>query len=566
MAWRGLTSQVLLIAILPISALLLVVTFGSLALHRSAMRSVVAERDGRTVRSAARALDEHLSHRAAAVHGLAARLEAGGTVEETLRSADLLLVDFDGGIVVYSGRGQQLGSVGAADFWPTIEPEIVARMVACEVPESATACFPTSIASSTTGGAIQLVVSRSGPGRFIVVGAFSVSGLAEQILGEAASDSQSRLVLVDAVGAPLFQVDSQRADGAPEQFPGVAEALRGESGTAYLSIAGTEYVVAYSSVASTGWALVLFEPWHAVSGPLLQFTAAAPLILVPVLLFTLAALWMSARQIVQPLKQLETQSAALEWGDYDAVRGDVGGIQEIQSLQRTLVHLADRIRRSQQGLRDYIGVITEAQEQERKRLARALHDDALQELIALNQQTQMLKRKSKDRTVTRGLEAVEARIVDLVQDLRRFTGALRPLYLEDLGLVAALQMLAQETGNRDGLSVMFRGEGAEVRLPDEIEIAIYRIAQEAISNVVKHAQAGSVELSLNYEGRYVLLEIRDNGVGFAVPESPSDLAHEGHFGLLGIFERSQLMGAKTEILSEPGRGTTILVSIPVPES
>ena len=118
-------------------------------------------------------------------------------------------------------------------------------------------------------------------------------------------------------------------------------------------------------------------------------TLVAPLVLLAPLLFALAALWFGARQIVRPLQQLEHKAAAVAAGDFNAIQESVGGISEVQHLQAELAAMSRQVQASQAGLRDYIGAITSAQEEERLRLARELHDDTIQELIALKQRLQL---------------------------------------------------------------------------------------------------------------------------------------------------------------------------------
>jgi signal transduction histidine kinase len=396
------------------------------------------------------------------------------------------------------------------------------------------------------------------------VGAFSVTNLARQTLaGIMASNEQASTFLVDGDGQVLFQTGNLRITEPPSDHPGVREALRGESGTSYLSMNESEHVIAFNPVIPTGWALVIEEPWDAVASPLLRYTGSGPLVLVPVLIFTLAALWFGARRIIQPLKELETRSAALAWGDYQAVEYPVGGIAEIGNLQQTLIHLAHKVQSAQQGLRDYIGAITTGQEEERLRLARELHDDTLQSLIALNQKVQIAARSPQNKDTIDSLTEIQNLIEQTIQDLRRLTRALRPLYLEDLGLVAALDMLARETSQTNDFPIHFSSQGVEQRLPGPEEIAIYRMAQEGLSNITRHAQASQANLNLTFESGNVVLLITDDGKGFEVPESPAEFAPHGHFGLLGIQERAELIGARLEIYSSPDEGTKLKVSIPI---
>lgn len=130
---------------------------------------------------------------------------------------------------------------------------------------------------------------------------------------------------------------------APDH-PGVAEALRGESGTTYIEQDNVEHVIAYSPITPAGWALITEEEWEMVVSPSLQLTQMAPLVIVPVFILTLIALWFVASRIVQPLQKLESKAAALAWGDFEAIQDSVGGISEVQHLQKELTEMSRKYR------------------------------------------------------------------------------------------------------------------------------------------------------------------------------------------------------------------------------
>jgi signal transduction histidine kinase len=299
-----------------------------------------------------------------------------------------------------------------------------------------------------------------------------------------------------------------------------------------------------------------------VTTPFLRTTEIAPLALVPLLLISLAGLWFGVRQIVQPLRDLEKRSARLAWGDFHAVDEPVGGIMEIRRLQTELSQMAHKVQAAQNSLHGYIGEITEAQEEERLRLARELHDGTLQSLIALKQRIQMVQKNKGVTLKEEGLSALETLTEQTIEDLRRTTRALRPIYLEDLGLVTALEMLTRETENATNTKVTFSFQGDERRLTPSVELALYRIVQEALSNVARHAQASQAFLRVSYGKDSLTLEVSDNGVGFQVPESPGEFAPSGHFGLLGLYERAELIGASLNINSEAGKGTNLIIKLP----
>jgi signal transduction histidine kinase len=226
--------------------------------------------------------------------------------------------------------------------------------------------------------------------------------------------------------------------------------------------------------------------------------------------------------------------------------------------------MARKVQTAQRSLRDYIGVITDAQEEERRRLARELHDDTLQAVISLKQRVQLAQKNIPDKASQASLKELETIAEQAIENLRRTTRALRPIYLEDLGLVTALEMLAREAESLSGVKIAFVKEGAERRLPAPVELALYRIAQEGLNNVARHAQATRAELGIHFNHDKIELRISDNGVGFEAPNSPADFAPSGHFGLLGMYERADLIGARLRIQSTPGKGTHLAIQLPHP--
>jgi signal transduction histidine kinase len=382
------------------------------------------------------------------------------------------------------------------------------------------------------------------------------------------SGHQVSVVVMDADRRLLFASGAFSDAGAASQHPGVAEALLGESGTTYVQVGRSEHVVAYSPIAPTGWILVLEEPWEMVATPTLLTSQMAPLVLVPVLILAVIALWFGTRQIVKPLQTLESRAATLAWGDFNTIEQPVGGIEEIRQLQVELIHMARKVKAAQQSLHSYIGAITAAQEDERRRLARELHDDTIQALIALKQRVQLTQlaaqsTASHSDSEPAALYEIATLTEQTIENLRRLTRALRPIYLEDLGLVTALEMLARETSQAAQIPVDFQLHGQEVRLDSTIELALYRMAQEGFSNIVRHAQASQASLRVTFKPQEVLIEIHDNGQGFEVPKSPEEFAPSGHYGLLGMHERAELIGAALELRSSTGKGTQLSIRLPI---
>jgi signal transduction histidine kinase len=577
-SWRGVTLQLFLLLIFPLGLLLLIIAFGSLSLHQDAMRTMVGERDERAARAAATAISKGLSHRATLIRSLALHLTATQMPDQSLAEFAFLHDTFDGGLALFTADGSLVAPDLLAPAWTEQPlPAELIRLALNGQPQfwlvslaNTGAIPPEPDAEPLVGWGMEqvmLVATRTSGGEFLVIGAFYPARLIHQsIAAPFASYEQGSVLVVDGGGAILFESGQHHGTGSElSNHPGLSNALAGHSGASYLEIDGEERVIAYSPVPPVGWALVIEEPWHAVANPLLQSTMLVPLVLAPLTLLALVALWFGARQIVRPLQALERKATELGRGHFEAIEEPVGGIAEIRHLQDELVHMARQVRLAQASLRGYVGAITAGQEEERRRLARELHDDTIQSLIALNQRVQMAQltlNGRSDETAT-ALAEVQRLTTHTIEDVRRFTRALRPIYLEDLGLAPALDMLARDTGKALAIPVEFTTSGGQRRLNGEIELAFYRMAQEALSNVSRHAQASQAALRLLFQPNSVILRVEDNGRGFLVPDSPSAMAPEGHFGLLGLYERADLIGATLTIRSAPGQGTQLTVALPL---
>jgi signal transduction histidine kinase len=541
-----------LLVILPFAVLALAATLMSLGLHQNAMRAMVAERDTRAVGTAANYLESKIQAEQETVSALAMYITlAGGSNAEKL-AAFVRVHAYSGKNLAYlSAQGEILAFSGA--------PEARGAL-------SGKALKPGEMRVGPINGAQYLWLAATVETGGLAVNVVSIDTLAQEVLGEQPQTmGESSAFIVNADGQVLVSWGHMALEGQPSAHPGVAEALRGESGFTYVNVNGTEHVVAYSPVAPPGypsghtWALLTEEPWESVDTPYLRLTQFAPLILLPLLAFTLVALWFSLSQIIGPLRRLETRAAELAWGDFAAIEQPAGGVREIRQLQNTLIHMARKVQDSQQSLHDYIGAMTRGQEDERRRLARELHDETLQSLIALRQRVQLAQMKAKEDETQKSLAELESLSSNTIDELRRLTRALRPIYLEDLGLVTALEMLAREAAP---LKVTFLRQGFERRLDPTVELSLFRIAQEALNNVAHHAAATQTQVWINFQPAAVTLEISDNGKGFVPPRSPAEFAPGGHYGLLGMHERVELIGGKLTIESAPGKGTRLKIHLP----
>jgi two-component system, NarL family, sensor histidine kinase DegS len=213
----------------------------------------------------------------------------------------------------------------------------------------------------------------------------------------------------------------------------------------------------------------------------------------------------------------------------------------------------------------YLKEITRAQEEERKRIARELHDSTAQNLIALMHQVENLLDEKATLPISqaKSLWSFYEHIRDVLHEVRRFSRDLRPSILDDLGLIPAIEWLSGETKSNYGIEAGLQINGNERRLTPEAELLLFRIVQESVNNVIKHAKATKVDIEVVFAEKQITLVVTDNGIGFSPPPHMGGLIHTGKLGIVGIEERIQLLGGTLKISSEPDRGTSILVSAPV---
>jgi PAS domain S-box-containing protein len=214
--------------------------------------------------------------------------------------------------------------------------------------------------------------------------------------------------------------------------------------------------------------------------------------------------------------------------------------------------------RAERARTELLGRLVFAQEDERRRIAREMHDQFGEQLTALGHRIASLKDACGDRSDLRGqVEALEVVGQQLDRDVDHLVWELRPTALDDLGLQAALSNYVQNWSARARISAELHTSGLlDNRLPSEVETTLYRIAQEALTNVAKHSRAKNVDVILERRADHVLLIVEDDGVGF----EPGEEGPGGHgFGLLGMRERAALVGATLQIESAAGKGATILL-------
>jgi two-component system, NarL family, sensor histidine kinase DegS len=206
-------------------------------------------------------------------------------------------------------------------------------------------------------------------------------------------------------------------------------------------------------------------------------------------------------------------------------------------------------------LSTYVSLVTQAQEDERKRVARDLHDGPAQRLAMLTRSLEGYVPPSSGSDRDLHEDASE-----ILGELRRVARDQRPTLLDDLGLVPAVEWLVSELQGRTDLAAELTVSGRVQRLSPETEVAFYRIAQEAMRNTERHAQATSLAITVTFTDDQIELRVVDDGTGFSMPQSPGEYIPSKRLGLMGMHERAQLVGGFLEFQETPGGGTTVIAT------
>ncbi|MEE8473688.1 MAG: histidine kinase [Dehalococcoidia bacterium] len=365
--------------------------------------------------------------------------------------------------------------------------------------------------------------------------------------------------------------------------PGVDRHLRSREQTGM-----ADHIVAFVPLSSVPWGVVLEQPEDVALA--LPRTLQGQLLLLSGLGLVggLALAWLTTRQVVRPLLRLTATSREIARGDLGTPIA-TGGPDEVGELALSFETMRSRLKESLEKLEGWsreledrvkdrtlkleerdrertilLQKLIQAQEEERKRVARELHDEVGQALTGLvmnlGSVDQVLMKdpaKAKER-----LKVVMALSSKTVDDVRRLIGDLRPSVLDDMGLIPALRWYADDYLGKAGIKATVTANGFSDRIPPHIEVAIFRVVQEAITNIVRHARAGTAEISLQIEGDTIRGLVRDDGTGFDLAPGRPGASGRTSVGLLGMEERISLLGGSFRIESQPGEGTSVIFEVP----
>jgi len=348
-------------------------------------------------------------------------------------------------------------------------------------------------------------------------------------------------------------------------------------------------VMAFAALTTAPWGIVVqqgeseaFAHTRELENNLRLFGGAAFFI-------TLVVAFLLTRSVVKPIQTLIAASQRIASGDLAQPIPRVGG-GEVNLLASSLDDMRDRLKKSvneiqqlnfeleqrvesrthaleqtEESRRELLRKLVVAQEEERRGLARELHDETSQALTALvvGLETATTAPADSVNTLKARLTPIKAMATAMLREIQRIIHDLRPAILDDLGLVQAIDWYAETRLKAHGIQVGFETNGVEKRLPSEVETVVFRIAQEAINNVVRHAGAETVNISLDFGDTAVTLAVEDDGSGFDPATVGAQGKSKASFGLLGMKERAALFGGQVRIESKPEEGTQIFATIPL---
>lgn len=288
------------------------------------------------------------------------------------------------------------------------------------------------------------------------------------------------------------------------------------------------------------------------------------LILAGALLVGLAVNCLLVRFALLPVWELERTAARVWRGDL-AARVPASGLADasMARLGRTMNLLLDSLATDRERMRALAAQTIRAQEDERSRIARELHDSTAQQIAALTYQLAAAARDSAEPELAARLSELRELAGEVLEEVRSISHTIHPRVLEDLGLVPALEWLTRQTRERGTLAVEFDtalSVGDETRIDDTAAAALYRVAQESLRNVERHAGAHHATLSLRRESGHALLDVVDDGHGFDLAEA---MARRPGMGLFSMRERLALVGGSLDVTTEPGRGTHVRARVPL---
>jgi len=378
---------------------------------------------------------------------------------------------------------------------------------------------------------------------------------------------ESNVIMTDRFGEIIFQSEPDLSKLEPDvsqEFREIIKTNQPESHYIFISDIQSEVIISHAPIEEIGWVLFLEEDWRQIIQPIRDYLPWLIIILISGALVMTLLVTFTISRLTSPLNLLLKSAQRTAAGE-PFLEIEERGPAEIKLFIQNYNNLVSTLEKREKEIHVYASNILESQEEERKRISRELHDQTVQDLIALSQRIELcLSEIQNDPTAARKRLNELHKLVDhTITDVRRMSNDLRPSILEDLGLSAAIRMLCDHTADKMvEATVEFFIRGKNRRLYPDQELSVFRITQEALTNIIKHArQARKIQVILEFSDYETICSIEDDGPGFIIKQSDKWM-QDGHLGLAGMEERARLSGGKIEIESKPGCGSKIRLIIP----
>lgn len=414
------------------------------------------------------------------------------------------------------------------------------------------------------------------------VGAAGAAGAVRSV----PSEMGYHLEVVDPDGLAVLGIGADERPGEVSPHLAVAKGIMARREAAVIvhqpvpGEGSSAHAMAVVPLGSSRFYLILEQPTDVALSLPIDLGRSVGLAAVVGFFAALVVAWITTRHVTGPTEQLTVAAQRMAQGDLESpikirAQDEVGRLAEnLDAMRRQLrdayqqvTHANDRLElqvaERTARLTDLLGKVISAQEEERRRLARELHDETAQTIGALSIALDRARHGLGDAPpeAVGQLQEAQGIVQRLLEDTRRLILDLRPMALEDLGLVPAIRWYAESHLLEKGVATTVELDRPAVRLPPHLEIALFRIAQEAINNIAKHAGAERATIRLFFSDDAVRIAVADDGRGFDVDRA---LASTGSsFGLIGLQERTRLLSGRMDLRSEVGRGTQLTVEVPI---
>ena len=491
------------------------------------------------------------------------------------------------------------------------EPQIVSREQIGKILSAATEMdgsrhFVIPAVGATSAGipfgtiVIRLAQAAGSPPALVAVHVVSVNSLADyapmtywRTASSAPGAAQGRpsemgyhLEIIDPDGLTVLGVGADERPGEASRHLPVVQGIIARGGSAVIvhepapGQPFSAHAMAVVPLGSSRFYLILEQPTDIALALPMNLGRSVGLAAVLGFFAALVVAWITTRHVTGPTEQLTVAAQRMARGDLESpikvrAQDEVGRLaKNLDAMRRQLrdayqqvsganerleLQVAERTAR----LTDLLGKVISAQEEERRRLARELHDETAQTIGALSIALDRARHGLGDTPPDAVNQIHEAQgiVKRLLEDTRRLILDLRPMALEDLSLVPAIRWYAESHLQEKGVETTIELDRPAVRLPPHLEVALFRIAQEAINNIAKHAEAERATIRLFFSGTAVRIAVADDGRGFDVDQALASTASS--VGLMGLQERTRLLNGRMDIRSEIGHGTQLTVEVPI---